>query len=64
MSSSDMSPIRFCVRVSVTTPGSLLGSSSENAVFSWSREASRAEAAAIASAPTRTNAGFRVSQRW
>ena len=29
-----MSPIRFCVRVSVITPGSLLGSSSENAVFS------------------------------
>ena len=51
MSSSDMSPMRFCVRVSVITPGSLLGSSSENAVFSCSCEARRAEAPAIASAP-------------
>ncbi len=57
MSSSDMSPMRFCVRVSVTTPGSLLGSSSENAVLSCSRDASTAQPAATASAPISTATG-------
>src|SRR5512138_3184682 len=62
--SSERSPRRFDVRFSATTPGSLLGRSSENAVLSFSCHASPAAAAPTSSATTRTATGRRATKAW
>ena len=62
-SSSDRSPIRFCVRVSATTPGSLLGRSSARARLAAPAARPGSRQRPDEQPPTRTSTGCRVIQR-